>query len=113
MGETASLFVLGYIGIAFVFAALYGAMWRADAHSFAGDGLSSRSGFIDFVYFSMVTLATVGYGEIRPASSVAKVVVIVEIICGVAWVTLILAAAIARAQARDVLPSNPGPQAEA
>jgi hypothetical protein len=38
--------------------------------------------FLDCLYFSVVTFATVGYGDILPATDVAKIAVILEIVIG-------------------------------
>jgi voltage-gated potassium channel len=37
------------------------------------------------VYFSIVTMATVGYGDIVPKTIVAKVLVLTEILLGVGY----------------------------
>jgi hypothetical protein len=37
---------------------------------------------IDCLYFSTITIATVGYGDIRPVSLPAKVAVMVEVVAG-------------------------------
>lgn len=39
--------------------------------------------FSEALYFSIVTLSTVGYGDIAPASNLVRVIVSVQIICGV------------------------------
>src|SRR5947209_4629189 len=73
-------FLLGllalYLTVNIVFAALYllqpGGVANARAESLA-----------DAFFFSIETLATVGYGEMYPATTYAHVVVAAEIICGV------------------------------
>jgi hypothetical protein len=49
-----------------------------DHHSFAVIG--STFGFIPCLYFSVVTAATVGYGDIKPISAAAQVAVLAEIV---------------------------------
>ena len=39
--------------------------------------------FPDALYFSLITVSTVGYGEIVPASNAVKAVISVQILCGV------------------------------
>ncbi len=39
--------------------------------------------FSEALYFSIVTLSTVGYGDISPASNVIRVIVSIQIMCGV------------------------------
>jgi hypothetical protein len=47
-------------------------------------------GWSSNVYFSFMTLATVGYGDIIPASQLARSVVILEVISGVFYVALLV-----------------------
>jgi voltage-gated potassium channel len=49
--------------------------------------------FLDAFYFTLVTIATVGYGDIHPTTQTAKWFVIVLIICGVGTFGGILASA--------------------
>lgn len=38
---------------------------------------------VDALYFSIVTMATVGYGDIHPVTPLGKIFAIVMIFCGV------------------------------
>lgn len=51
------------------------------ASSFSGDGIGkdTLSQFISFLYFSVATFATVGYGDIAPRDNTARLVVIMEV----------------------------------
>jgi voltage-gated potassium channel len=49
--------------------------------------------FLDALYFTLVTIATVGYGDIHPTTQTAKWFVIVLIVCGVGTFGGILASA--------------------
>jgi voltage-gated potassium channel len=49
--------------------------------------------FVDAFYFTIVTIATVGYGDIHPTTQAAKGFVIILIVCGVATFGGILASA--------------------
>lgn len=71
--------VLGLLGISFLaivvgFASLYTDLIRQNSEHFSGleEGLVA-------IYFSIVTFSTVGYGDIHPASFVARMVVMSEI----------------------------------
>jgi hypothetical protein len=59
-----------YLLISLVFALLYQSVYllQGDA-SFKGLGLADRK---EFMYFSLVTLTTVGYGDITPAVVIAR-----------------------------------------
>lgn len=72
--------IISFISITAGFSSIYLEMIRQDPHHFVGiiDGMSAT-------YFSVVTFATVGYGDIYPESTAAKFVVMSEI-----WVAIIL-----------------------
>jgi uncharacterized membrane protein len=44
----------------------------------------------DFFYFSFITLMTVGYGDMYPASPVARSMAIVEAMIGVIFVAVLI-----------------------
>jgi hypothetical protein len=46
-------------------------------------------GFADAFFFSIETLATVGYGEMYPAMLYGHVVVAAEIVCGLAFTAIL------------------------
>ncbi|RKE19843.1 potassium channel family protein [Streptomyces sp. TLI_171] len=48
------------------------------------DGLTTK---IDALYFTVITMATVGYGDIHPAGQVARVVVMVQLLYTVVFLT--------------------------
>lgn len=52
--------------------------------------------FLSYVYFSVVTMSTVGYGDISPNSPFAKILVISQIIVGVFLVVIAVNIAISR-----------------
>jgi len=56
--------------------------------NFAG---SSHAGFHDYLYFSFVTLTTLGYGDITPVSAFAKSLTIVIAIAGQLYLTILVA----------------------
>ena len=64
--------------LALGFSALYHAIFVINPHSFAT--LGGSFGVIPCVYFSIVTSATVGYGDIRPVSSGAQLAVKAQIV---------------------------------
>lgn len=67
-----------------VFAALYRILDRfADAHHFVIAGELRGITFQESLYFSIITLSTVGYGDIVPASSALRALSAVQIVLGV------------------------------
>jgi voltage-gated potassium channel len=67
-----------------VFACIYRIMDRYSApHHFRIDGVARDIDFPESLYFSVITLSTVGYGEIVPISEIARVVAAVQIVLGV------------------------------
>jgi voltage-gated potassium channel Kch len=53
-------------------------------------GLSKGDGFIDFLYFSVATFTTTGYGDIFPLTSAGKIFVSTELIMGVVLIIAII-----------------------
>jgi voltage-gated potassium channel len=58
------------------------------AINFAGD---TAAGFHDYLYFSFVTLTTLGYGDVTPVSAFAKSLTIVIAIVGQLYLTILIA----------------------
>ncbi|UCD33404.1 MAG: two pore domain potassium channel family protein [Desulfobacterales bacterium] len=56
--------------------------------NFAGQ---AAEGFHDYLYFSFVTLTTLGYGDITPTSALAKSLTIIIAICGQLYLTILIA----------------------
>jgi Ion channel len=73
-----------FFGIAYFY------LSRAD-----GGHFNQSIGAFDAVYFSFVTIATVGYGDIHPLSSLAKSMVISEIIFGLWFFVTVIPVAVA------------------
>lgn len=51
-------------------------------------------GFTAF-YFSLVTLCTVGYGDVTPVSKVARMLVVMEVIAGLFYITVLISRLVA------------------
>jgi hypothetical protein len=82
-----------YLLLALLFSQVYMLVLTADPDAFrlpetAG---SSRHLQIDMLYFSFVTLATVGYGDILPASDTARMLAMLEAVTGQFYVAVIVA----------------------
>jgi hypothetical protein len=61
----------------------------------------------DLLYFSVITLTTVGFGDITPGSSAAKAVVVVEALSGQLYLVSVVAAAVAGALAHRQVSAPP------
>ena len=77
-------FLTFYALLVIVFASLYCILSRysLDAH-FRVASLNRAITFPEALHFSIVTISTVGYGDIVPISSFARVLASCEVICGV------------------------------
>ena len=67
-----------------VFASVYRVIDRFTlAKQFKIDNVAREISFSESLYFSVVTMSTVGYGDIVPATSLVRVVVSLQIVSGV------------------------------
>jgi voltage-gated potassium channel Kch len=71
-----------------------GYLFVAEISPQAFNGLEQASwhdNFFDALYFSFVTLTTLGYGDISPAMSVARFLVIMEAVVGMFYMSILVA----------------------
>jgi hypothetical protein len=86
--------VAGYLLSGLAWSLAYALVSRLDANSFVftlGPKFSESMNGFTALYFSFVTLSTVGYGEIIPVSGMARMLAIVEAMFGMFYVTLLIA----------------------
>jgi hypothetical protein len=96
MWEALAAFVLGYAALVFIFACFYAAAWQfRPTTAFRGVDAVHHPSFADFVYFSVVTMSTVGYGDVIPANAITRSLACIEVVVGIGWVTVVLSAAAA------------------
>ena len=82
-----------YILIALTFSVIYVMILFHDPTAFTfsfSDSDNMATGWITFVYFSLTTLTTVGYGDITPKSNLAKYVAVSEAVVGVFYVAILI-----------------------
>ena len=79
-----------YLLLALLYSQVYMLVLTADPEAFRLPG-PSRHLQIDMLYFSFVTLATVGYGDILPASDTARMLAMLEAVTGQFYVAVIVA----------------------
>ncbi len=77
-------FLTFYALLVIIFGALYSIISQhsIEPHFRVGD-IARPLSFLEAMYFSIVTMSTVGYGDIVPTSNPVRVLVSLEVICGV------------------------------
>lgn len=88
--------VVIYILIGLTWAHCYALVGIYDPESIQGISASINDNESDYIYFSFITLTTLGYGDMLPTSSVTKSLVIVEAITGVMFVTILVSTLVGR-----------------
>jgi len=77
-------FLTFYSLIVVIFAAIYRMLDRlTSVAQFLVHGAAKELSFSDALYFSLVTLATVGYGDVVPATNLVRLLAGIEVVCGV------------------------------
>ena len=81
-----------YLLIGIIWALLYGLIDVLIVGSFSGNLLNmGGSRFWDLIYFSFVTLTTLGYGDILPMNTYARTLAYMEAIVGQFYIALLVA----------------------
>jgi hypothetical protein len=78
-----------YVLIAIAFAGIYGAINEAEPTGFFAQKIEPNN--VDFLYFSFVTLTTVGYGDLSPGTSTGQVAVTFEAVAGQIFLVTLVA----------------------
>lgn len=93
--------VLGVLCVYLLFALLFSSVHQVFAaiptvdHGPYLNGVAGRPGASDLLYFSVVTLSTVGFGDITPASQLARAVSVVEALTGQLYLVSVVAGVVA------------------
>ena len=83
--------VCTYLLIGVMFAFLYSLLFMLDPSSFANVAVSADDvSPLNFLYYSFVTLTTLGFGDITPSSMTAKFWSITEAIMGVLFIAVLI-----------------------
>jgi hypothetical protein len=81
-----------YLFLGTAFAAVFGLVALSDVAMFAsGDGTPR-----DHLYFSLITLTTVGYGDLVPGSDLSRILAAVEALLGQLYLVTVVALAVGR-----------------
>lgn len=84
--------LIGVLGAVLLFAEeiLCKFVFHLDAGGINSAG-SGAQGFHDYLYFSFVTMTTLGYGDVTPVSSFAKSTTIIIAVAGQLYLTILVA----------------------
>ncbi|MCO6510596.1 MAG: two pore domain potassium channel family protein [Aridibacter famidurans] len=91
-----------YVVIGLTFANLYGVLLFLDPGAIAADGGTVAMTYDLILYYSFITQATVGYGDVTPASPVIRVVSVIQAVFGVMYVAVLIARFVAIYAANEV-----------
>lgn len=82
-----------YLLIGLLFALMYQALaeWNPASFNLTASETTPQKLQGDLLYFSLVTLATVGYGDILPVSSTARALAVIEATVGQFYIAVIVA----------------------
>lgn len=88
-----------YMLIGLIWTSLYFALCLVDSQAFKGiaelsdyDLTLTNTAYLDLLYFSYVTLSTLGYGDVTPVSRAAQSLAYLEAICGVMYIAVLISA---------------------
>jgi voltage-gated potassium channel len=80
-----------YLMLGILWAIMYGALGSLVAGSFAGaTHVVSNDWNVEWIYYSFVTLTTLGYGDILPVSATARVLAYSEAVFGVFYMAMLV-----------------------
>jgi inward rectifier potassium channel len=88
-----ALMIVGYVVTNLVFASLY---WPAGPGALSGAADPPLGRFVDRVFFSVQTLATIGYGKLVPNAPAANLLVAIEALVGLLGFAILSALLFAR-----------------
>jgi hypothetical protein len=79
-----------YLLLALVFARLFHVLQTLNPKSFMDQAHQMVPSYHDFIYFSFVTLTTVGYGDLVPLQPAVKSLAMLEALCGVLYLGILI-----------------------
>ena len=93
-GDVLAGALAAFIMAGLAFAVVYGVIEGHVPNAFQTP-MAAPASFPDLVYFSFVTLLTIGFGDVTPAAPVARAVVLFEGLFSVVFTTIVMAALVA------------------
>lgn len=94
------------VGVSFTF--LYGAMQYLSGTPFFAS--RPQATMADFLYFSLATLTTTGFGDFVAGAPMGRTVAVLEAIFGQLWLVTIVAGLVGAAAVRKMRPSDEPPE---
>src|SRR3989338_1722992 len=82
LGRFFSTFMFLIVGYAFIYYGLHKIIGSSFVSAAEQNGLAAFGSIADFIYYSAITIATVGYGDIYPVHILARVFVLSEVLYG-------------------------------
>lgn len=82
LGRFFSTFIILILGYAFIYFGLQKIIGSCFISTAEQQGMATFGSILDFVYYSAITIATVGYGDIYPIHPFARAFVLGEVLCG-------------------------------
>ncbi len=97
-----------YLLLGIIWTILYSNLYFFEPDSFSGLETSHELHFSEFMYYSYVTLTTLGFGDITPLSAFAKTLSFTQAITGQLYLTIMVAGLVGKAISlhRDHHPDN-------
>ena len=90
----------GYFMIGVMFFFIYGFLDRAYPDTISVD-MTSENGPNDMIYFSFITLTTIGYGDFSPTSDIGQKIAILQGLVGQFYIAIIMAILVGKFLTRD------------
>lgn len=84
-----------YLLLGVIWSVLYSGMFYINPEAFAVSEVDLKSIDTHFVYYSFVTLTTLGYGDILPLSPTARILSVAESVTGVLYIATLIARLVA------------------
>jgi len=90
LGRFFSTFLFLILGYSFIYYGLHKIIGTSFASVAEERGLASFGSIVDFIYYSAITIATVGYGDIYPVHILARLFVLTEVLYGALLVIFLI-----------------------
>ena len=97
-GRTIAGLLSVYLLIGMTFSALYASIAVASGEPFFAQTKNAQP--VDFTYFSYITIATVGYGDLTPANPLPRMLAAIEGLTGQLYLVTVVAVAVSRVRTR-------------